>query len=79
MERLTFSFVLKTKVSLCLAWQRAPRIKRIVIISGQHIYLIFHLPTYLVVSTLSVLVYVETFLFNASADTHSDGLVYQYI
>lgn len=76
---LTFPFVLKTKMSLCHARQRAPGIKRIVIISGQHIYLIFQLPTHLVVSTLAVLVYVETLLFNASAYAHSDGLVYQYI
>lgn len=38
---LTFPFVQKTKVSLCHARQRAPRIKRIVIILGQHIYLVF--------------------------------------
>lgn len=76
---LTFPFVLKTKMPLCHARQRAPRIKRIVIILGQHIYLIFRLPTHLVVSTLTVLVYVESFLFNAAAYAHSDGLVYQYI
>ena len=33
----------------------------------------------LVVSTLTVLVDVESFLFNAAAYAHSDGLVYQYI
>ena len=64
---------------LCHARQRASRIKRIVIILGQHIYLIFYLPTHLVVGTLAVLVYVESFLFNAAAYAHSDGLVYQYI
>ena len=38
---LTFPFVQKTKMPLCHARQRAPRIKRIVIILGQHIYLVF--------------------------------------
>ena len=38
---LAFPFVQKTKMPLCHARQMASRIKRIVIILGQHIYLIF--------------------------------------